>query len=200
MTGLYVRDTVDQETGTLDVPSPGAQRRRANRPVFQGASADGTVVFFTDIQRLTADASLPGSETRDLYRCEVGTARRRQLGCTSLHRHQRPARRLRRKGGSPRAWPPASARTESRIYFIAGGVLDTAPNEAGDTALAEEPNLYLWEEGQGRRFVATLSERDRARLGPPGCRRRRSSRAVRQTPAPLALPTGATSPSCRSAA
>jgi hypothetical protein len=38
--------------------------------------------------------------------------------------------------------------------------LDTAPNEQGEGAVAGQPNLYYWQEGQGTRFIAGLSEAD----------------------------------------
>ena len=66
--------------------------------------------------------------------------------------------------------PRLRARTATRIYFIAKGVLDTTPNEVGESAVAGEPNLYLWEEGQGTRFIATLSPRDDADWGACGRR------------------------------
>jgi len=48
---------------------------------------------------------------------------------------------------------------------VARGVLDEAPNEAGDSAVSGEPNLYLWREGAGVRFIATLAEEDAAVWG-----------------------------------
>ncbi len=158
--GLYVRDTVNQETSRLDVVQPGAGGEGARNPIFNGASADGTAVFFTDAQRLTADSSAPDSNaTRDLYRCEVGPVEGGALGCASLTDLSAP-----REGSGERAevLGMASGLSEdgSHAYFVARGVLDTTPNEAGDTAVAGKPNLYLWEEGAGRRFIATLSEGD----------------------------------------
>jgi DNA-binding beta-propeller fold protein YncE len=70
---LFMRDLSTQRSVELDLsesgsPGPGANVR------FQDASADGRVVFFTDSERLTADATgvldpvLPKS---DLYECEM---------------------------------------------------------------------------------------------------------------------------------
>jgi WD40-like Beta Propeller Repeat len=158
---LYVRDTVNQETGRLDVAQPGASEEGVHEPIFQGASADGTILYFTDSQQLTADASPAGS---DLYRCEVGTVEGGSPGCASLIDVSAPIE------GSAEAvdvlgMSPAFSDDGDRIYFVARGALDTAPNEAGDSALPGTPSLYLWEEGQGRRFIATLSERDRPDWG-----------------------------------
>jgi hypothetical protein len=43
----------------------------------------------------------------------------------------------------------------SRVYFVSTAVLDAAPNsKTGETALAGQGNVYLYEEGEGIRFVA----------------------------------------------
>jgi hypothetical protein len=157
---LYVRDTESQQTGRLDVPLAGASGAGEPNPLFRAASADGSVVFFTDSQQLTADASEPkAGEIRDLYRCEVGTLEGGEPGCTSLVDLSPP-----REGSGERAevlgLPPGSSENGDRIYFIAKGALDATPNQFGDSAVAGDPNLYLWEEGQGTRFIATLSPRD----------------------------------------
>jgi hypothetical protein len=157
---LYVRDTVDQETGRLDVAQAGASGEGPSNPVFHGAAADGSVVFFTDTQQLTVDASVPGNQSRDLYRCEVGPLEGGTLGCTELIDLSAPL-----EGSGERAEvigiSPGFSEDGSRAYFVAKGVLDSAPNEFGDSAVPGQPNLYLWEAGEGRRFVATLSEGDK---------------------------------------
>jgi sugar lactone lactonase YvrE len=162
--GLYVRDTEGQQTGRLDVPQAGAPGAGEPNPHFRAASADGSVVFFTDSRQLTADASEPGVAIRDLYRCEVGTLEGGELGCNSLVDLSRP-----REGSGEMAevlgMTPGSSEDGERIYFIAKGVLDTTPNEFGDSAAAGGPNLYLWEEEVGTHFIATLSARDYADWG-----------------------------------
>ena len=154
-TALYVRDTAEEVTSRLDVVQQGASGAGDNRPAFQGASADGTVVFFTDSQQLTADASPEG---RDLYRCEIPDAAA-AAGCASLTDISAP---LAGSGESAevQGLVPSISADGSRVYFVANGVLAVAANEAGETARAEEPNLYLWEEDEGVRFIATLSPED----------------------------------------
>jgi hypothetical protein len=164
-TSLYVRDTATQETGRLDVAQLGPSGEGVAGPLFDGASADGTVAFFNDSRRLTVDASAPpGESIKDLYRCEVGRLEGGTLGCASLIDLSAPI-----EGSGEKAEvlgvAPAFADDGSRAYFVARGVLDTAPNEVGDTAVPGDPNLYLWEEGKGRRFIATLSGRDRLDWG-----------------------------------
>jgi sugar lactone lactonase YvrE len=152
MTALYLRDTAAEASIRLDVLQPGASGAGEAHPAFQGASADGTVVFFTDSRDLTVDSSLAG---RDLYRCEIPFGAS-AAGCTSLVNLSAAS------GESAMVKDQALAFGEdgSRIYFVAEGVLDTAANEEGDEALASEPNIYLWEEGEGVRFIATLSPAD----------------------------------------
>ncbi len=165
LTGLYARDTASQTTGRLDLVAGGSGEGQS-RPVFNGASPDGSVVFFTDSQRLTADASPPdsfGESTFDLYRCEVGPVEGDILGCTSLTDISSPVE-LGEKA-EVIGITPGQSEDGSRAYFFARGVLDNNPNEAGGTAVAGQPNLYLWEEGAGRRFIATISERDKTDWG-----------------------------------
>lgn len=44
----------------------------------------------------------------------------------------------------------------STVYFVDTAVLDEAPNSEGASAIAKEPNLYIWDEGDTR-FIATLT-------------------------------------------
>ena len=80
LTGLYLRDLAVGETVRLDTPQPGVSGAGEVSPIFQGASADGTVVYFTDPQQLTDNASPDG---QDLYRCEV-PADDSSGGCATL--------------------------------------------------------------------------------------------------------------------
>jgi hypothetical protein len=51
------------------------------------------------------------------------------------------------------------------LYFVARGVLDTSPGQSGEEAAAGQPNLYVWREGVGIRFIAKLSNEDSAAWG-----------------------------------
>ena len=77
---LYLRNTATGESTRMDVAELGVTGGTESLPAFSGASADGTVAFFTDSQRLTEDASATG---RDLYRCAVGQVEGK-LGCVEL--------------------------------------------------------------------------------------------------------------------
>jgi hypothetical protein len=70
---LYVRDTAKQETLQLDSVAEGLPKPEKGEARFQIASANGSKIFFTDPQRLTAD-STAGPEKPDLYECELEEA------------------------------------------------------------------------------------------------------------------------------
>jgi hypothetical protein len=154
ITALYLRDTEDEETVRLDV-QPGPSGAGQPRPTFQGASADGTAVFFTDSQQLTEDASPSGG---DLYRCEI-SADSPAAGCSSLVDISAPSEDS-GESAEVEGLAPGLADDGSTIYFVARAVLDSGANEVGDTAVSGEANLYAWKEGQGVRFIASLSEED----------------------------------------
>jgi hypothetical protein len=153
---LYLRNTVTGISTRLDVPEEGVTGGTGPSPAFNAASADGRVVFFTDSRRLTEDAS---ASDRDLYRCEIGQVEG-GLSCVDLTDISAP---LEGSGESAGVLDQVSGFSEdgTRLYFVARGVLDEAANEAGETASSGTPNLYLWEEGQGVRFIATLTDQDR---------------------------------------
>jgi hypothetical protein len=157
---LYMRDTEAEETMRVDVPQPGVSGAGNANPVFQGASTDGSVVFFTDSQQLTVDASPSGW---DLYRCEIPLGAP-PSGCATLTDLSAPA-----PGESAEVLGLAPALSEdgASIYFVARGDLVPTPNAEGKSAVAGEPNLYLWREGEGTRFIATLSDGDNFDWGGP---------------------------------
>jgi hypothetical protein len=159
---LYLRDTVANETVRIDVPEAGVTPSGEPGPAFMAASADGTVVFFTDSQQLTEDASPAG---RDLYRCEVGNVGG-SLGCTDIEDLSAPLSGSGESGNAKELAVGVSDNGES-IYFVAGGVLDTEPNGAAEAAVPGAPNLYLWQKGSGIRFIASLSVEDNPDWGTP---------------------------------
>jgi hypothetical protein len=159
---LYLRDTLADETVRIDIPEDGVIPTGEAHPAFMAASADGSVVFFTDSQQLTEDASPTG---RDLYSCEVGDVGG-SIGCTDIEDLSAP---ISGSGESGRAEELAVGVSEDggSIYFVAEGVLDPEPNEAGETAVSGTKNLYLWAEGSGVRFIAPLSIEDNPDWGNP---------------------------------
>jgi hypothetical protein len=159
---LYLRDTVADETVRIDVPEAGVTPSGEPGPAFMAASADGSVVFFTDSQQLTEDASPEG---RDLYRCAVGNVSG-GLGCVDIEDLSAP---LAGSGENGNAKELAVGVSEDggSIYFVAGGILDPGPNQADETAVPGAPNLYLWQKGSGVRFIASLSKEDNPDWGNP---------------------------------
>jgi hypothetical protein len=179
---LFVRDTLAEETTRLDVPQEGASGAGTSHPVFVGASADGTVVFFKASRQLTADASSDGF---DLYRCEIPPSSA-SAGCASLTDISIPV--AAGESANVLGIPPGLSEDGRRIYFFAKGVLDEAPNQYGDAASAGGPNLYLWQEGEGARFIARLPETDDTNWGKP--EPESLSEGLSATLNPLASPSG----------
>jgi hypothetical protein len=153
-TALYVRDVATQETARLDVQQPGASGDGVSEPIFQGASADGSVVFFIDTQRLTPGASPEGA---DLYRCEL-PAGPVTAGCSSLTNVTAGA--AGEAGAQVMPLISGINETATSIYFVAAGVLDSSPNRFGENASISKPNLYVWRQDHGIRFIAALSSID----------------------------------------
>jgi hypothetical protein len=151
--GLYVRDTALGQTARLDEVKPGAFGTGEAKPVFQSASADGSVAYFTDTRNLTPDANEAGT---DLYRCDVAVEGG-ELRCelTDLTAGEDPSETAQVQG-----LLAGMSEDGSRTYFVARGALDEAPNAAGARAAPGQPNLYAWSAGAGTRFVATLAEED----------------------------------------
>jgi hypothetical protein len=122
--------------------------------VFEGASADGSVVLFTDASKLVAGSDAKEG-ARDLYGYDL------QAGGGTL------------TDLTPGSLTPGTEAADVRgvvgtsadgayVYFVAGGVLSgEEENEAGQKAQSGKPNLYLFHEGEARvRFIATLDEGD----------------------------------------
>ena len=192
MTGLYLRDTALGQTVRLDEEQPGAFGTGKAEPIFQGANTAGTVAFFTDTQNLTEDANEAGA---DLYRwqaeglggCESASGCLQDLSAATLNPED-PFESAEVQGIAAGIGEDAT-----RIYFVARGVLaaNTVDHGAGPTqASPGEPNLYLWREGEGTRFIATLSEEDEHDWG-------RGNGDQRSYTFPAAYQSAAASPSGR---
>lgn len=158
ISALYVRDTKAGESGRID-KQEGANGSGAANPIFQGASADGTVVFFTDSQQLTEDASSTGA---DLYRCGLPTGSVAG-GCASLTDVSVPTGAG--ESAEVQGIAAAVAGNGIKVYFVAKAVLDDAPNQLGTAAVSGQPNLYVWQQSKGVRYIATLAQEDRTDWG-----------------------------------
>ncbi len=117
---------------------------------FEGASEDGSKVFFTTAQPLLNSDSDPSS---DLYEAEVDGSGVRRLVQVSKGEGPTPG-----SGANVVAVARVSA-DGSHVYFVAKGVLTQRPNNAELNERAEEGayNLYLYDTGTGRTsFIANL--------------------------------------------
>lgn len=163
---LYVRDVPRKETVELDVPQLGAGTG-AVAPQFQVASSDGSRVFFTDQQKLTAESAAAGeTDSGDLYECKIvvqgGTLTCILSDLTPPNAAGESAKVLNLVlGGSEDG---------SRLYFVADGVLENhgvpvhgAVQGNCTTNQSQSPedvcNLYAWHEGVVS-LVAVLSAED----------------------------------------
>ena len=169
---LYVRRTSgpgQPETLRLDGVSP-----EAGQAVFQTASADGSMVFFTDTQPLTEHSGAEGKP--DLYACEVTEDQStHQLGCALSDLTPARTTAQGRESAELQGTVLGASEDGTSVYFLANGVLSEAPNALGQDATPghcreEAPasatcNLYLarydaqspeWQTS----FVASLSGAD----------------------------------------
>jgi hypothetical protein len=164
---LFMRDTVRRETVRLDVQQPGAPVGGLPFARFQIASSDGSRVFFTDSQQLTAQSGRSIHDpihTGDLYECviveEAGGSKCDLTDLTPERAGQSAEVQKFVLGGSENG---------SDVYFVANGVLSENRNSDGEAATQGECNgplspgvtcnLYVYHDGVVT-FIARLSEVD----------------------------------------
>jgi hypothetical protein len=133
-------------TVQVDTAQPGATGSDGNG-VFMDASEEGSRVFFTDENRLTANATAL-SKRPDLYEYDPQTG-----SLTDLTVNTSGA------GANVLGYTGASA-DGSYLYFVAKGVLTGGQtNDQGEAAVLFKPNLYLLHEGVTT-FIATLKSEE----------------------------------------
>jgi DNA-binding beta-propeller fold protein YncE len=162
---LYMRETDTGETVQLDAVQGGNGENSPNA-AFQFASRDGTRVFFTDAQHLTADAGGGSGNSShkedDLYECEIVVAGG-QVACnlTDLTpvREGEPAQVLDEVLGA--------SEEGTYVYFVANGVQGAGATPGTCAGLSSPPgakcNLYVAHfDGSNwtTSFVASLSAED----------------------------------------
>jgi len=121
---------------------------------YQGASADGSKVFFTTKQQLVNGDT---DEGNDLYMYDFANPPAHKVVQVS-------------GGGLGDVTPGADANVVgvvsisedgTLVYFVAEGVLTTLPNGLGQTATKAANNLYAYDTDTGEtQFVATLANSD----------------------------------------
>ena len=119
---------------------------------FEGASQDGSKVFFTSTQKLLPEAA---EGTSNLYEYDFQAAANEHLALisTTASAEVQGVARISEDG--------------SHVYFLAKGVLSSNANSAGAQAAAGAENLYVYEHDAqfptGRTsFLATLAASDAA--------------------------------------
>jgi hypothetical protein len=156
-----VRDLSGDEEGNKAANVEGAVIGGGGGPQFQTASSDDSRVFFTDPERLTEDstAESPTPTGGDLYVYEE--ASRKVTDLTVDHNASESA--------EVQGTVPGAGEDGSAVYFVARGVLSTAPNAEGASPVAGSENLYVVERagaGWGApKFIAALSSDDRPDWG-----------------------------------
>jgi hypothetical protein len=110
---------------------------------FEGASEDGSKVFF-----LTEQELLPGAQGQNLYEYDFGKPEGGRLTLVS-------------EGAAlPEVQGVARISEDgSHVYFVAKGALTRTANSLGDTATGGFDNLYVYSEGHTS-FIARLSSED----------------------------------------
>jgi hypothetical protein len=152
--------TFDEETGACAEPAKACtvqiDASETAEPggggVFASSSGvDGSVVYFTDITKLTDDSTAAAGEP-DLYAYDFADPVGERL--TDLTVDHEPGEHADVLGvvGTNETGAPGNY-----VYFVATGRLAADPNTTGDTARSGAPNLYMAHEGSIG-FVATLNE------------------------------------------
>ena len=133
---------------------------------FEGASADGSRVFFMSTQKLTNDAkdqTADGDATEEEGCAGMVAA---GAGC-NLYEYDfsKPENaRLTLISGGEVLGVAGMAQDGARVYFVSKGVLSAAGvNEFGKSPQAEQPNLYGYETATGKmEFIGTLNLSDQS--------------------------------------
>jgi hypothetical protein len=148
-TELYARvDGEKPSAHTVAISEPTAadclacQTTTRSQASFEGASADGSRVFF-----LTEQELLPGNPGRNLYEYNFGAPAGQKVTAVS-HLASNAAAGVE---GVVRV-----SEDGSHVYFVATSVLTNQPNGVGSVAQAGEDNLYVADTASGDvSFVAT---------------------------------------------
>jgi hypothetical protein len=135
---LYMRDLANDTTTPLDNPEA------AGSAHYQGASADGSLVFFT------SDEGLAGTpKVNELYEYNTTTT---AIGLAP------PMTAVPVASGAGIIGVTAISNDGSHVFFVASEVLATNSNSTGQTATVSQPNLYVYNADTGQtQFATTLA-------------------------------------------
>jgi DNA-binding beta-propeller fold protein YncE len=160
---LFLRDLTRGETVRLPAAEPGCGDCGSGGAVFQTASADGSRIFFTDAERLTAGSTAAAGKP-DLYMCQI-TVEAGHLACSLTDLTENtldPSEPATLQG------PVIGAASDgSSVYFVANGNLTVGEGAvrgdcAGSNSTAGQScNLYRYDTGTSSlSLVAVLSGGD----------------------------------------
>jgi hypothetical protein len=138
-----------------EVPCEGAVTR-AN-PEFNGASEDGSMVFFSTTEPLVGDDKDTGA---DLYMARIGCPG----GGTSCEVAQREVTALTRVSRNSHIGEASQVQSVvavspdgSHVYFVARGALITTTNTNGDVPIKGADNIYVYDSASEElKFIASL--------------------------------------------
>ena len=158
---LYARiDNGEPDAHTVDISNPAAEgasecttcSATPYAATFQGASADGSKVFFTTSQQLLNSDT---DATTDVYEYDFNNPPGKNLVQISGGGLGDPSPGA---GAEVQGAVPRTSSDGSHVYFVAMGVLTTVPNGNGEAAQAGKTNLYGYDTiTDETKFVAVSS-------------------------------------------
>jgi WD40 repeat protein len=182
---LYARVQGAHEMSTVHVSAPGpssvcdsaCEKQPTADANFQGASADGSRIFFTSTQQLTNDASADRRVDDTSFGSGCESTPSSDTGCNLYefvcpnHCENEAERKLVAisAGDSSGIGPQvqgvlAIPSNGSDVYFIARGVLTETANDFGEKAGPGLANLYVYRSSEGSpakpEFITALSSAD----------------------------------------
>jgi hypothetical protein len=161
--GVHIEELFSSECGRV---APACSSADGN-DYYQGASSDGSLVYFTTTRQL-ADSDLDegtgcSSELGESEGCDL------YLYDSSLPPGQRLVQVSAGGAGDPTPGEGAKVLNGvtaisgdgSHVYFVAQGVLTTDQNPEEEVAQAGQPNLYVWDRAtEATAFIGTLDPGD----------------------------------------
>lgn len=162
-TNLYLRGLSTEETIQLDAAEPtclAAHKCQSGDSTFQDASTDGSRVFFTDGNRLTANSTANGQREPDLYMCEIEVDEEEHLACDLI---DLSANNLDPTEPAAVLGDVIGASDGSFVYFVANGALTEGAvrGDCSGVAGTSVCNLYRYDvDSEAAHQVAVLSGND----------------------------------------
>jgi DNA-binding beta-propeller fold protein YncE len=156
---LYMRDMARGETLQIDVPAAGVTEPGPPSVRYQTATPEGSRVFFTDGERLTA-GSHASIEHEDLYECEI-VEQGGKLACNLADLTEdelNPGEEGAAVQGVVMGASEEAPNEGASVYFVAEGVLSNAPNAEGEKATPGDCELAGTEEQTCNLYLDTYNQ------------------------------------------